>query len=79
MCVPTYYSTTQLKVGNVQDGEPQPWRTYRVIHIFHYAEDWCPQPLGCSRVTTVVAFPGFQKVYLGMTYSMASITSSPLS
>lgn len=78
MYVPTYYSTTQLKVGKVQG-----WRTsdmedlHSYIQIFHYAEDWRPQPLGCSRVTTVVAFLGFQKICLGMTYSMASITSSP--
>ena len=43
MYVPTYYSTTQLKVGKVQG-----WRTtdmedlHSYTQISHYAEDWCP-------------------------------------
>ena len=49
------------RLAKSRDGEPQTWRTYTVIHRFPTMLRTGAPPLGCSRVTIVVAFLAFKK------------------
>ena len=65
------------RLAKSRDGEPQTWRTYTVIHRFPTMLRTGAPTSGLFKGHNCSCLSGFQKICLGMTYSMASITSSP--